>query len=184
MDGVIINNNSVWATYFNSMYEVHNHRELHPGGSPATWDYVYDLCSECFAYCINTPSLIDHAPLVDGLRSGLEAISKESDLYVVSHRGAEVIPACYAMLEKNDLMKYFKGTSWSFDNKVTTCLSLGCDVLIDDAPKNCEAARDSGKVTPVLLSYPYNEHVTGVRVGRDWGMVAEIHTKLRSEVSL
>ena len=57
----------------------------------------------------------------------------------------------------------------SFD-KVTRCVELGIDVLIDDSPVNLAGAREHGIVCATIV-HPWNEEVVdreGVVGGRDW----------------
>jgi hypothetical protein len=57
----------------------------------------------------------------------------------------------------------------SFD-KVTRCVELGIDVLIDDSPVNIARARDAG-ILPATIVHPWNEQLVerdGVIGARDW----------------
>ena len=57
----------------------------------------------------------------------------------------------------------------SYD-KVSRCVELGIDVLVDDSPVNLAAARDAGIVAAMIV-HPWNEHLVAegaVIGGRDW----------------
>ena len=57
----------------------------------------------------------------------------------------------------------------SFD-KVTRCVEVGIDVLIDDSPVNIVRARDAG-IVPATIVHPWNEQLVerdGVIGARDW----------------
>jgi 5'(3')-deoxyribonucleotidase len=57
----------------------------------------------------------------------------------------------------------------SYD-KVTRCVELGIDVLVDDSPVNLENAREQGILGATII-HPWNAAVVerdGVIGGRDW----------------
>jgi uncharacterized protein len=57
----------------------------------------------------------------------------------------------------------------SFD-KVSRCVVLGIDVLVDDSPVNLIRAREAG-IVPATIVHPWNERLVaeeGVIGGRDW----------------
>ena len=55
----------------------------------------------------------------------------------------------------------------SYD-KVSRCVELGIDVLIDDSPVNLARAAEVG-ITPATIRHPWNEGREGVIYGDDWG---------------
>jgi uncharacterized protein len=62
----------------------------------------------------------------------------------------------------------------SYD-KVTRCVALGIDVLVDDSPVNLERARDEGILGATIL-HPWNrdlEGQEGVVVAGDWDELRE-----------
>jgi 5'(3')-deoxyribonucleotidase len=57
----------------------------------------------------------------------------------------------------------------SYD-KVTRCVELNIDILIDDSPVNLENAREQGIIGATIL-HPWNEQVAateGIVGARDW----------------
>ena len=57
----------------------------------------------------------------------------------------------------------------SYD-KVTRCVELNIDVLVDDSPANLESAREQGIVGATIL-HPWNEELVerdGIIGARDW----------------
>ena len=57
----------------------------------------------------------------------------------------------------------------SFD-KVSRCMELGIDVLVDDSPVNITKARAAG-IVPATIVHPWNEELVerdGVIGARDW----------------
>ena len=57
----------------------------------------------------------------------------------------------------------------SFD-KVSRCVELGIDVLVDDSPVNIARAKEAG-IVPATIVHPWNEELVGrdgVIGARDW----------------
>jgi len=88
-------------------------------------------------------------------------------IHVTSHRRAATYESTAAWLDAigmpwNDL-------HCSFD-KVTRCVELDIDVLVDDSPVNIAGARDAGIVAATII-HPWNEEVVasnGVIAAADW----------------
>ena len=62
----------------------------------------------------------------------------------------------------------------SFD-KVTRCVELGIDLLVDDSPVNISRAREKGILAATII-HPWNENLIdgeGVVGGRDWKELRE-----------
>ena len=92
-------------------------------------------------------------------------------IHVTSHRRDSAYEATRAWLD--DIGLPYDDLHCSFD-KVTRCVELGIDVLIDDSPVNITRAREAG-ITPATLIHPWNEELVedGVIGGRDWPELAE-----------
>jgi 5'(3')-deoxyribonucleotidase len=61
------------------------------------------------------------------------------------------------------------------DDKVTRCVELNIDVLVDDSPVNLENAREQGIVGATIV-HPWNAEIVerdGVIGARDWGELRE-----------
>ena len=88
-------------------------------------------------------------------------------IHVTSHRRDSARAATERWLERIGLP--FDDLHCSFD-KVTRCVELEIDVLVDDSPVNIARARQAGILAATIL-HPWNEEVVeeeGVYGGRDW----------------
>jgi uncharacterized protein len=88
-------------------------------------------------------------------------------IHVTSHRRAQTAAATARWLEQIGMP--FDDLHCSFD-KVTRCVELGIDVLVDDSPRNIDRAREAGIVAATIV-HPWNEHLVtedGVIGARDW----------------
>lgn len=95
-------------------------------------------------------------------------------IHVTSHRRPHTAQATARWLERIGMP--FDDLHCSFD-KVTRCVELGIDVLVDDSPRNIARAREAGMVAATIV-HPWNEHV----VGRDGVIGARDWHELRSEL--
>jgi beta-phosphoglucomutase-like phosphatase (HAD superfamily) len=88
-------------------------------------------------------------------------------IHVTSHRAGPTRPATERWLERIGMP--YHDLHCSYD-KVSRCVELGIDVLIDDSPVNLERARAAGIVAATIV-HPWNEELVadGRAVGgRDW----------------
>jgi FMN phosphatase YigB (HAD superfamily) len=93
-------------------------------------------------------------------------------IHVTSHRAEACAPATARWLE--DVGIPFDDLHCSYD-KVTRCVELGIDVLVDDSPVNLERARAEGILGATILQ-PWNRHFEGregIVVARDWPELRE-----------
>jgi uncharacterized protein len=93
-------------------------------------------------------------------------------IHITSHRAESCAPATARWLE--DVGIPFDDLHCSYD-KVTRCVELGIDVLVDDSPVNLERARDEGILGATIL-HPWNrdlEGQEGVVVADDWDELRE-----------
>jgi hypothetical protein len=74
-------------------------------------------------------------------------------IHVTSHRRASAGPATARWLDTIGMP--FDDLHCSFD-KVTRCVEIGIEVLIDDSPVNLARARDAG-IVPATIVHPWNE---------------------------
>jgi len=89
-------------------------------------------------------------------------------IHITSHRAGSCAPATAKWLDQMGIP--YDDLHCSYD-KVTRCVELGIDVLVDDSPVNLTRARDEGILGATLL-HPWNrefEGQDGVVVARDWG---------------
>ena len=95
-------------------------------------------------------------------------------IHVTSHRPGRSREATERWL--HDIRLPYDDLHCSFD-KVSRCVELGVQLLIDDSPVNIARARDEGIVAATIL-HPWNEALVardGVIGGSDW---RELRTKL------
>jgi uncharacterized HAD superfamily protein len=88
-------------------------------------------------------------------------------IHITSHRAAACAPATARWLD--DVGIPFDDLHCSWD-KVTRCVELEIDVLVDDSPVNLARARDEGILGATIL-HPWNrefEGQDGVVVANDW----------------
>jgi hypothetical protein len=93
-------------------------------------------------------------------------------IHVTSHRRDSTGPATARWLEAIGLP--YDDLYCSFD-KVSRCVELDIDVLIDDSPVNIARARQHGIVAATIV-HPWNEDLVatdGVIGGRDWNELGE-----------
>ena len=92
-------------------------------------------------------------------------------IHVTSHRAGPTRAATERWLERIGMP--YDDLHCSYD-KVTRCVELEIDVLIDDSPVNIQKANDAG-ITPATLIHPWNEELVenGVIGGRDWKELGE-----------
>ena len=87
-------------------------------------------------------------------------------IHVTSHRRDGTRAATTAWLERIGLPH--DDLHLSFD-KVSRCIEISIDVLIDDSPVNIARAREQG-IVAATIAHPWNEHLAddGVIVAGDW----------------
>ncbi len=88
-------------------------------------------------------------------------------IHVTSHRAERTCEATARWLDRIGLPYDDLHCSW---DKITRCVELGIDVLVDDSPVNIRRALEAG-ILPATILHPWNEEVAtegGVITGRDW----------------
>ncbi|HEX2415909.1 MAG TPA: hypothetical protein VHJ37_11920 [Thermoleophilaceae bacterium] len=88
-------------------------------------------------------------------------------IHVTSHRRDSTRKATAAWLEAIGMP--YDDLHCSFD-KVSRCVELGIDVLVDDSPVNIVKAREAGMIAATII-HPWNEELLGrdgVIGARDW----------------
>jgi uncharacterized protein len=93
-------------------------------------------------------------------------------IHVTSHRRPQTAAATARWLEQIGLPA--DDLHCSFD-KVSRCVNLGIDVLVDDSPVNIARAQEAGIVAATII-HPWNEEVVerdGVIGARDWAGLRE-----------
>ena len=88
-------------------------------------------------------------------------------IHVTSHRAESCAPATARWLAQVGIP--YDDLYCSYD-KVTRCVELGIDILVDDSPVNLEGARAAGIVGATII-HPWNAELEGdehVILARDW----------------
>jgi hypothetical protein len=92
-------------------------------------------------------------------------------IHVTSHRAGQAHAATARWLERVGFP--YDDLHCSYD-KVTRCVELGIDVLVDDSPVNLERAREVG-IVPATIVHPWNRELCAdddVVCGDDWAALA------------
>ena len=93
-------------------------------------------------------------------------------IHVTSHRAESCAPATARWLDQVGIPFDDLHCSW---DKVTRCVELEIDVLVDDSPINLERARDEGILGATIL-HPWNRELEGQEglvVAQDWDELRE-----------
>jgi uncharacterized protein len=93
-------------------------------------------------------------------------------IHVTSHRRVSAGPATGRWLDAIGLP--YDDLHCSFD-KISRCVELGVDLLIDDSPVNIRRAREAGMLAATII-HPWNEDLIGedgVTGGKDWAELGE-----------
>ena len=78
-------------------------------------------------------------------------------IHVTSHRRDSCAPATKDWLEVREIP--YHDLHCSFD-KITRCVELGIDLLVDDSPVNIRRAREEGMLAATII-HPWNESLVG-----------------------
>lgn len=135
----------------------------------------------------NSGVTTDYSP--DTVASAVLAeLAKKYELVITTSRRREIEPLTRQWLEKHyggiftDVR--FAGI-WDVEGgkaermhmtKATLCQEIGASYLIDDQPKHCKGAADSGLIGIVFGEYPWNSDVKpskGIVRAKDWEQVLE-----------
>ena len=129
------------------------------------------LDREALTRCVEETHSDENIEASEPYPGAVEAVRAWHDaghwIHVTSHRGE---PSRAATARWLDAI----GMPWddlhcSFD-KVSRCVEVGIDVLVDDSPANLVRAREAG-IVPATIIHPWNERLVeeeGVIGGRDW----------------
>jgi uncharacterized protein len=88
-------------------------------------------------------------------------------IHITSHRSTDAHPATTEWLEQIGLPYHELFCSW---DKVTRCVEIEIDVLIDDSPRNILDAQARG-IVPATIAHPWNRDLCaeeGVVCAADW----------------
>jgi uncharacterized protein len=133
--------------------------------------HIGALDPEVLRACVAETHAEEHVLAAEPYPGAVEAVRRWRDaghfIHITSHRATEAHEATERWLERVGVP--FDGLYCSFD-KVTRCVEIGIDVLVDDSPVNLVRAREEGILGATLL-HPWNREVVaehGVLAAEDW----------------
>ena len=141
-----------------------------------TWD-ISRLRPEQLKACIDETHAPDTVLAAEPYPGAVEVVRRWHEaghwIHITSHRSTAAHEATAQWLDRIGLP--YDDLHCSYD-KVTRCVELGIDVLVDDSPVNLERAREEGIVGATIV-HPWNEQLVeradGVVGGRDWRELRE-----------
>jgi hypothetical protein len=89
-------------------------------------------------------------------------------IHITSHRAVDAHPHTSEWLDRIGLPH---DELYCSDDKITRCLEIGIDVLIDDSPDTLVRAVEAG-ITAATLEHPWNRDVPNVIGAPDWPTLA------------
>jgi uncharacterized HAD superfamily protein len=113
----------------------------------------------------------EHIETAEPYPDAVETVKRWHDtghwIHITSHRAEHTREATERWLER--IQMPYDDLHCSYD-KVTRCVELGIDVLVDDSPVNLENAREQGIVGATIV-HPWNAELVerdGIIGARDW----------------
>jgi uncharacterized HAD superfamily protein len=88
-------------------------------------------------------------------------------IHVTSHRATSCAPATVRWLDEVGIPFHDLHCSW---DKITRCVELEIDILVDDSPVNLERARGEG-ILGATIRHPWNQELEGpdgIVFANDW----------------
>jgi hypothetical protein len=129
------------------------------------------LETDALVHCVEETHSDDNIAAAEPYPGAVEAVRRWHEdghwIHVTSHRRAGAAEATRRWLDAIGMP--YDDLHCSFD-KVTRCVELSIDVLVDDSPVNIARARREGIVAATII-HPWNEEligVDGVIGARDW----------------
>jgi uncharacterized HAD superfamily protein len=141
-----------------------------PYADQRTWN-ITTLEQEQLVECIRETHSDDNIVAAEPYPDAVETVAAWSDaghwIHITSHRAVAAHDATARWLDRIGLP--YDDLYCSYD-KVTRCVELEIDVLVDDSPVNLEQAASHG-ILGATLVHPWNEHlIDGDRIvgAADW----------------
>jgi uncharacterized protein len=138
---------------------------------------IHQLEPEQVKHLIQESHSDEHIETAEPYPDAVETVAAWHDaghwIHITSHRAEGTRSATERWLSRIGMP--YDDLHCSYD-KVTRCVELGIDVLVDDSPANLESAREQGIVGATIV-HPWNaELVTrdGIIGARDWAELAEL----------
>jgi uncharacterized HAD superfamily protein len=133
-----------------------------------------DQLKQLIAESHSDENIVDAEPYPDAVETVRDWYAEGHWIHITSHRAAHTREATERWLER--IQMPYHDLHCSYD-KVTRCVELEIDVLIDDSPVNLENAREQGIIGATIV-HPWNEEIArtdGVIGAPDW---SELRIKL------
>lgn len=166
LDGVLVDNYSVWTAYYKEMANKghHAHFEWAEGNAPI-WDYFQPVCKKCWDDCLHLDRFIcNYEPKTEALLTLRALDTLGIELHLITSRPADVAPQTIDWANKH-FPGIFKSTTVTFE-KVQVAKELKLDAMLDDAPHNIQAFNEA-KIDILIWDMPYNQGLPGIRI-KSW----------------
>jgi uncharacterized protein len=143
-----------------------------PYESQDTWA-IDRLTSEQLKACVIETHSAEHVLRAEPYPGAVETIREWHEqghfIHITSHRATDAHAHTSEWLRNIGLP--YDELYCSYD-KITRCVELGIDVLIDDSPDNLRKAVASG-ITGATIEHPWNRDLADVIIAPDWAGLAE-----------
>jgi uncharacterized HAD superfamily protein len=160
--------------YWDQLAEIAQRRfgvEL-PYESQYTWA-IDRLEPEQLKACVEETHSPEHVLAAEPYPGAVETIQGWHDeghfIHITSHRASDAHPHTSEWLHQIGLPH---DELYCSDDKISRCLEIGIDVLIDDSPDTLVRAVEVG-ITAATLEHPWNKDVVNVILAPDWHTLAQ-----------
>lgn len=141
-----------------------------PYDEQVSWD-VLPLRREQVAALVKESHRPEHVLAAEPYADAVETVRAWHEaghfIHITSHRSTDAHPATSEWLERIGLPHDELFCSW---DKVTRCVEIEIDVLIDDSPRNILDAQERG-IVPATIAHPWNRDLCaeeGVVCAANW----------------
>lgn len=132
-----------------------------------------DELADCVAETHSQQNILNALPYPGAVETVRDWHQRGHFIQVTSHRSTHAQPATERWLAHIGLD--YDELYCSFD-KISRCVQLGIDILVDDSPVNIARALDAG-IVAATLAHPWNEHLQqtpGVICADSWPELARV----------
>lgn len=155
------------------------------------WTDVWDVDDNEFEHRRNnfrTDELFGNFAVKNGSKNALIELGKENDLYIVTARPKHLTDSSKSWINRhfNNIFKDIHFVPiWEPNNKISKfdiCRQIGADYLIDDLPKHCNIAAESGIKAILFGNYAWNRNDSlnnNVTRCENWDKVIEYFTYIQ-----
>jgi uncharacterized HAD superfamily protein len=160
--------------YWDQLAEIARRRfgiEL-PYETQYTWA-IDRLTREQLKICVQETHRAEHVLAAEPYPGAVEAITRWHEeghfIHITSHRAIDAHAHTGEWLDKIGLPHDELYCSY---DKISRCVEIGIDVLIDDSPDNLTQAVANG-ITAATIEHPWNRELDGVIRAPDWAGLAQ-----------